>query len=404
MDNAAQLLRKAAILLDSLDGPTAEVLCAQMSSEQAARVRQAVSQLGPVDPGERQRIVDEFLRLGAATAETAVADVELDESLAARIAVAAEVSEDTATDSSTAAPRFAFLQAAPAAALASCLADEHPQTIAVLLAHLPPARAAGVLKLLRAELQAEVVQRLAQLNDADASIVAEVERTLEQSWQTHSRAASSRAAGLATLEAILEASASTDRPVLLGILETQAPQLVRKLGYAQPVGSPRTTGDHRTAWDPADREGADAGRSTAAWRFASRCDVPDAGLDLAVDPLPQFTARTAKAADARRPAETLDFDDLLALDDAALASIFRAADPQVALLALTGASPQMADRMLGPLPPREATSLARQMEALGPIRLQDVTRAQQQLADLAWQLAEQGAIRLPQARYFAEAV
>jgi flagellar motor switch protein FliG len=100
----------------------------------------------------------------------------------------------------------------------------------------------------------------------------------------------------------------------------------------------------------------------------------------------------------------LDFDDLLALDDAALARVFRAADPQVALLALTGASPQMADRMLGQLAPREATGLARQMEALGPIRLQDVACAQQQLADLAWQLAKQGVISLPPARYLMEAV
>ncbi|MCY2988424.1 MAG: hypothetical protein NTY19_11245 [Planctomycetota bacterium] len=408
MDNTAQLLRKAAILIDSLDGPTAEVLCAEISPEQAARIRQAVSQLGPVDPSERQRILDEFLRLGAATAGAAAAGVDLDESLAARIAVAVEVPDEVATDSSTAAPRFAFLQAASAESLASCFADEHPQTISVLLAHLPAPRAARVLKLLRTELQAEVVQRLARLDDTDADILAEIERTLEQSWQTHACASSSRPAGMATLEAILAASANGDRPALLELLESTDPQLVRKLGYPQPPASPRTAGDIRTDWDQQDLDSCR--RSTTAFRFAVSVDLPETGLDLEVDPLPQivaWTASTSTAADpsaAGSPPEALDFDDLLALDDGALASIFRAADPHVALLALTGASPQMADRMLGQLPPREATGLARQMETLGPIRLQDVACAQQQLADLAWQLVKQGSIRLPKARYFTEAV
>jgi flagellar motor switch protein FliG len=98
-----------------------------------------------------------------------------------------------------------------------------------------------------------------------------------------------------------------------------------------------------------------------------------------------------------------EFDDLITLDDDALARVFRAADPQVTLLALSGASADMAERILRRLPAKEAKHLTQQMVGLGAIRLRDVERAQQQLADLAWQLARQGTLTLPHARSFTVA-
>lgn len=407
MDSAAQLLRKAAILLDSLDGPTAETLFAQMTPEQAAQARQAVFQLGPVDAAERQRILEEFLRLGAATAGATAAGVDLDESLAARIADAAEVPDDVPAASSVPAPRFAFLQEATAETLACCFAAEHPQTVSLVLAQLPAQRAASVLKLLPAELKAEVVQRLARLDETDEEIVAEIERTLAQSWQPYLHTASARPAGMATLEAMLEASACEDRPALLELLEAADPRLLQKLGYPRPRRGPRLVEEDHPNRDGQARESCGARRARSAGHGGPSRAFPATGLDLQEDPLlPAAAWSPTVAADlpaAGSQREALDFDDLIALDDRALAQIFRAADPRVALLALTGASPQMAERMLGQLPPREAQGLARQMEALGPIRLQDVACAQQQLADLARQLARQGSLCLPQARYFTEA-
>jgi flagellar motor switch protein FliG len=87
-----------------------------------------------------------------------------------------------------------------------------------------------------------------------------------------------------------------------------------------------------------------------------------------------------------------------------LAKVFRAADPQVTLLALTGASRQLVDRILGRLPIREAKTFRRQMEQLGPTRLSDMERAQRQLAELAGQMADQGEIIIPRTGRFTMAV
>jgi flagellar motor switch protein FliG len=103
-------------------------------------------------------------------------------------------------------------------------------------------------------------------------------------------------------------------------------------------------------------------------------------------------------------APPIDFNDLIVLDDVALAKVFRAADPQVTLLALTGASRQLVDRILGRLPIREAKTIRRQMEQLGPTRLSDMERAQRQLAELAGQMADQGEIIVPRTGRFTMAV
>ena len=58
------------------------------------------------------------------------------------------------------------------------------------------------------------------------------------------------------------------------------------------------------------------------------------------------------------------------------------------------------DRIRRQLPWREARELKSQIERIGPIRLSDVERAQQQLAALAVSLIQQGTIAAPHNRRF----
>jgi flagellar motor switch protein FliG len=91
---------------------------------------------------------------------------------------------------------------------------------------------------------------------------------------------------------------------------------------------------------------------------------------------------------------TLRFDDLAALDDAALAAVFQAAEPETAMTALVGAPPALIDRILRRFDSPEASVVRQKLDHPGPIRLSDVEDARQQIADLAWRLARQRRIRL----------
>ena len=378
MSDTISPLRKAAIIIDSLDRRAADALLAQLAPETAARVRQVRWQLGTVESRERERIIAEFLQRGLAASEQASADVAVDESLAAKIAVAEDSSPDLASGQSASPVPFEFLQQASAELLAEHFAAEHPQTISLVLAHLSARRAAEVLRRLPTELQPEVLRRLARLDEADPAVVAEIEQELERSWFARLRQREQRAAGPAAVEAILGAGSREQRPAWLQALEQSDPQLARQLGHPATRSGPRL--------DAALRD-HDEDAVGPRWREP----VIPAPAVVSATPPRDLLAATAESV----VGWGTNFDDLMALDDDALAKVFQAAEPQVALLALTGASPALADRILRRLSGTEARQLEREMERLGPIRLQDVETAQQQVVVLARQLVPQGHVAVP---------
>jgi flagellar motor switch protein FliG len=75
--------------------------------------------------------------------------------------------------------RFSALSALSLDELAELVGAEHPQTIAVVLSHLPPERAAGVLARLDPTIQQTVAIRIATMEHTPAGAVDAIERSLE---------------------------------------------------------------------------------------------------------------------------------------------------------------------------------------------------------------------------------
>jgi flagellar motor switch protein FliG len=73
---------------------------------------------------------------------------------------------------------FQFLRGRRPDQIVSYLSAEHPQVIALVLAHLPLTTSARVIEGLSAELRAEVAERYAKLEAIDPAIVSEVEAAL----------------------------------------------------------------------------------------------------------------------------------------------------------------------------------------------------------------------------------
>ncbi len=91
------------------------------------------------------------------------------------------------------------------------------------------------------------------------------------------------------------------------------------------------------------------------------------------------------------------FEELLALDDAALGHVLAAAELELVALALLGAPPPWNQRLLAVMPQREAEWTRQRLANPGPVRLRDVEEARRRLAALARRLAAEGKIRLPPA-------
>jgi flagellar motor switch protein FliG len=229
MKDTRRNLRKAAMLVASLDERNAEALLTQMTPAQAQAVRRAIESLGPIDAVEQQDVIEEFFRVGPLVPGKQPSGIELDDRLARRLSIS-QPSERISSESSNAdlAP-FRFLYEAPAHSLTPFLEREHPQTVAVVVSHLPAERAAEVLAGLSGELQIEVARRLIDLDEADPEILLEVEKGLETWLGQQMRGDQRRTAGLAALNNILDAATAQTRQHILANLARHDRQLAAQL-------------------------------------------------------------------------------------------------------------------------------------------------------------------------------
>ena len=224
-------IRKAAVLVASIDRAAADVLLDQLGPERAKLVRQAVMYLDDIDSAERRRVVAEFRRIGPMTPGRDIAGIELDRLPAnpkkrAFSSVGAPDSDAKTID----APPFDFLRDAENEKLADLLGGERPQTVALVLSHLPPERAAETLSHLPPPLQVEVVRRLVDLENTDEETLRGIEQALEARWSRQFVADPRRAVGPETVAKILGSCNGKTRGRILENLAAHDPALAERFG------------------------------------------------------------------------------------------------------------------------------------------------------------------------------
>lgn len=382
-------IRKAAILISTLESASADVLLEQMEPELAQRVRNAVMELEEIPADEQQRVIAEFMNGAPEGAHHRGGGVEFEPSLAGRLND--ELPETSgysdrqvaSWDSLPGEPPFHFLRDAEPSLIAAYLEKEHPQTAAAVIAHLPPEQAAQVLERMPPAISTEALRRMAWLDQLAPEVLLDLERELKAALLPKLRSKETRLAGLASVQAMLSLLQGSRRNELLGRLAEQDQRLVRQLGYSAL--------DHETF--PAPRA------EVTSFRYR-------------LEPPPLLSAhrerRTAHAQQQEyiqhdEPAIGADFSDLCALDDRDLRRVFAAAEMHVLVLALTGADEDLIRRILRQLPQRQAQVLQQRLNHPGPLRLRDIEQAQAALAAIAARLAGGGEISLPKERGFAAA-
>jgi flagellar motor switch protein FliG len=225
-------IRKAAILVACLDRAAADAVLEHLSPELAQRVRQAVVVLDDVPDGEQHLIMDEFFRLGPESSTHGQPQgVELGGRLAREINLGrSSPSIRETTKKNPPAKPFVGLREAEEEKIARLLSGERPQTIALVLSHLSSRQAGGVLSLLQPELQTEVVRRLVDLEETDATVLHEVEQALEKRLSQRLPMQRRRVAGLQAVEGILQAAESGVRMQIIDNLTERDRALADKLG------------------------------------------------------------------------------------------------------------------------------------------------------------------------------
>lgn len=181
LDPAASLTgaQKCAILLLVLEEAQAAEMLSGMSPAEVQQVGEAMLSVAEIAPDAIDKVLDEFL---ARTAHVAALDTQ-GRQVRMRLGKALGTPRaETLIEKigPPAAPRrFAVLDWVEPVALATLIGDEHPQAIAVVLAHLPEDRAAAVLDALPEAMQPDLAARLATLESVALADLAALEADLE---------------------------------------------------------------------------------------------------------------------------------------------------------------------------------------------------------------------------------
>ena len=393
-------LRKAAILISTLDSASAEALLDKMPDETAEVVRLMVVELDDVPAAEQEAVIMEFMSANGTEIENPFAGVELDPSLASKLRSPDGYADSSPEPAASSPPPFEFLRHATAGVLARHLERQHPQVIAVVTAHLPPRQAAEVIKKFPPKLQTDVLRRVAELDLADQEALRDIERELEMLLSDDLRATRNRNSGLATVSTILNAAGAYRKEMLHNLAEHER-ELATELTGVQPRDpSPRCKSNTTPI----------QGRTNSTLGVQKRVEpkpksihAEDAGRSQDVEPISESSLFSMEVPRKETVTREIEFEELALLSDDDWAILIRATEPNVVLLALTGASEQLLRRITQQLSKREAQVLRTRLQQTGPLRLSDIEHAQRNLATLASRLAARGEITLPERRAFAAA-
>ena len=223
-------MKKAAVLLVSIDSEVASRLMSQLDAPTIEAVSQAIAQLGTISPDERNKVVEEFYQLNMARQYVQQGGIDYARKLLSQSLTGAQADSVLKNvEHALYSVPFTFARKAESQNLLSFIQDEHPQTVALILSHLESQQAADVLKGLPSAKQVDVVRRMATMETTDPEVVREVEASLEKRMSSVVTQKLEQSGGVETVAAILNLTDRATETVILETLQEESPELVDEI-------------------------------------------------------------------------------------------------------------------------------------------------------------------------------
>ncbi|HDS15112.1 MAG TPA: flagellar motor switch protein FliG [Proteobacteria bacterium] len=216
---------------------------------------------------------------------------------------------------------FGNLAHVDAKVIASFIRNEHPQTIALIMAHLDPEKAAEIITLLPEGIQGDIMLRIASLEAVPREMIDEIETVLDGELKNTGGMASEGLGGVQAVAEVINNLDKNSEASIMAVVEEHNPELadeIRKL---------------------------------------------------------MFT-----------------FDDLIHVDDRGIQAILKEINNEDLLLALKSAIDEVKEKIFRNMSQRAASMIQDDLEALGPVRLSDIEKAQQGIVKVARKLEDEGKI------------
>ncbi len=223
-------LQKAAFLLIALKVDVAAEVMKYIDSSYVETLSAEITKSKSVPSNEANAILGEFHGMITAREYVLEGGLEYAQTLLEKtfgMSKASQILERI--KSITTLKGFDILKKTDPSQLLNFLNKEHPQTIALILAHLNPAQTADALKELPPDIRSEVVFRIATLGKISPQIVKEVEIIVDEMASLNMGQSLSKLGGTKSVASILNNSSMTVSKELLNILEEKDAEVATEI-------------------------------------------------------------------------------------------------------------------------------------------------------------------------------
>jgi flagellar motor switch protein FliG len=209
--------QKAAILLIAMGKEASSKIFKHLPEEEIDQLTLAIANIQKVDSREKEVVLKEFHEMCIAQDFLAMGGISYAQDI-----LESALGKDRAREvihrltAQLQVKPFDFARRIDPMQIYHFLQNEHPQTIALVLAHLEPGQASMILSSLPGDLQSDVARRIALLEQTSPEVIREVENILEQKLSATIRQDYSVVGGIESIVSILN---GVDRGTEKGILE-----------------------------------------------------------------------------------------------------------------------------------------------------------------------------------------
>src|SRR5688572_5555317 len=175
-------VRKAAIVMLLLGEERASEVFKHMNEDEIEALAKEMAELGPVSTQTSERVMDEFHQVAIAAEYVTRGDLDFARRVLNKTLGADQARRimDRVLRSFQSTAGFTSLEKADPQQLSKFILGEHPQTIALILAHLNPSNGAQLATLLPDTLRVDVLTRMASLEDISPDVISRISSVIEQ--------------------------------------------------------------------------------------------------------------------------------------------------------------------------------------------------------------------------------
>ena len=222
--------QKAAVFIITLGHEISSEIFKHLREDEIEQLTFEIARNDSIDSAERDQVLMEFQELMMAQDFISTGGIEyarelLEKSLGSQKAVDII---NRLTSSLQVRP-FDFIRRTDPAHLLNFIQQEHPQTIALILAYLEPPKASVILGSLPHEVQSDVAKRIATMDRTSPEVLREVERVLEKKLSTLSSEDYTAAGGVESIVEILNLVDRSTEKVIIESLEEDDPELAEEI-------------------------------------------------------------------------------------------------------------------------------------------------------------------------------